>query len=167
MSIKKLIFIFIVVDLAVLAFSFFKGTNFLLSSQAGFISSLLVTLASYRGYKNMVEHKVAIGDIPKEERDELDKIDDKFDLYDEDNHEKKLDFKEVVAQEKAKIKGFKNSITNTKKSFFAFISPFRLFAYLFLIASFLYLNTHHLLDIFGFLVGISVVSLVSLVAGFF
>jgi len=55
----------------------------------------------------MVEHKVAIGDIPKEERDELDKIDDKFDLYDEDNHEKKLDFKEVVAQEKAKIKGFK------------------------------------------------------------
>ena len=167
MSIKKLIFIFIVVDFAVLAFSFFKGTNFFLSSQAGFISSLLVTLASYRGYKKMVEYKVAIGDIPKEERDELDKIDDKFDLYDEDNHEKELDFKEVVAQEKAKIKGFKNSITNTKKSFFAFISPFRLFAYLFLIASFLYLNTHHLLDIFGFLVGISIVSLVSLVAGFF
>ena len=121
MSIKKLIFIYIVVDLFVLAFSFFKGTNFLLSSQAGFISSLLVTLASYRGYKKMVEHKVAMGDIPKEERDELDKIDDKFDLYDEDNLEE-LDFKEVVAQEKAKIKGFKNSITNTKKSFFAFIS---------------------------------------------
>jgi len=169
MSVKKLIFIFIVVDFAVLAFSFFKGTNFLLSSQAGFISSLLVTLASYRGYKKMVEHKVAIGDIPKEERDELDKIDDKFDLYDEDNHEneKELDFKEVVAQERAKIKGFKNSITNTKKSFFAFISPFRLFAYLFLVASFLYLNTHHMLDIFGFLVGISIVSLVSLVVGFF
>jgi hypothetical protein len=168
MSIKKLIFIFIVVDIFVLAFSFFKGTNFLLSSQAGFISSLLVTLASFQGYKKMVEHKISIGDIPKEDRDELDKIDDKFDLYDEGKEEvEEIDFKEIVAQERAKIKGFKNSVVNTKKSFFAIISPFRIFAYLVLVASFLYLNTHHLLDIFGFLVGISVVSLVSLVAGFF
>jgi hypothetical protein len=156
-----------VVDFVILTFSFFKNINFFLSSQAGFISSLLVTLASYRGYKKMVEHKVAIGDIPKEDRDEFDKIDDKFKLYDEKNQNKELDFKEVLAQEKVKIKGFKKSITNTKKSFFAFISPFRLFAYLFLTASFLYLNTHHMLDIFGFLVGISVVSLVSLIASIY
>jgi len=55
MSIKKLIFIFMVVDFVILTFSFFKNINFFLSSQAGFISSLLVTLASYRGYKKMVE----------------------------------------------------------------------------------------------------------------
>jgi len=167
MSIKKLIFIFIIVDLFVLVFSFFQDKNFLLSSQAGFFSSLFVTLASYVGYKKLVEHKVSIGDIPKEERDELDKLDDKFDLYSEDEEIKDVDFKEVVAMERAKIKGVKSSIKNTQKSFFAVISPLRLFAYLFLVASFLYLNTHHLLDIFGFLLGISIVSVVSLIAGFF
>ena len=167
MSIRRYLLFFIAFDIFVLTYSYFQDRNFLISSQVGFLASLLVTLSSYFGYKRMVEHKIAIGDIPKEERDELDKIDDKFELYDEDESDKELDFKEVVAMEKAKIKGIKQSAVNLKRSFFAVISPFRLLSYLFLIASFLYLNTHHLLDIFGFLVGISVVSFVSLIVGFF
>jgi len=167
MSIKRYLLFFVAFDIFVLTFSYFKDINFLISSQVGFLASLLVTFSSFWGYKKMVEHKVEIGDIPKEERDELDKIDDKFDLYDENEEEKELDFKEVVALEKAKIKGIKSSAVNLKKSFFATISPLRLLSYLFLVASFLYLNTHHLLDIFGFIVGISVVSFVSLIVGFF
>ncbi len=166
MSIKKYLLFFASADSFLVAGGVFKGYNFLVSSQLGFISSLLVTLSSYYGYKKMVEHKVSIGDIPKEERDELDKIDDKFELYDESEAEQK-DFKEVVKEEKKKLKGFKNSAKNLKKSFFAVISPYRLFSYLFLILSFLYLNKHHMLDIFGFILGISVVSFVSLLVGFF
>ena len=167
MSIRRYLLFFVAFDIFVLTFAFFRDFNFLVSSQAGFLSSLLVTFSSFWGYKKMVEHKIAIGDIPKEDRDELDKIDDKHELYDESEVEKEADFKEVVAMEKAKIKGFKTSAVNLKKSFFATISPLRLFSYLVLVASFLYLNTHHLLDVIGFVVGVSVVSFVSLVVGFF
>ena len=167
MSIKKYLLYFASADSFLVAGGVFKGSNFLVSSQLGFISSLLVTLSSYYGYKKMVERKIAIGDIPKEERDELDKIDDKFELYDESEEEEERDFKEVIKEEKKRLKGFKNSAINLKKSFFAVISPYRLFSYLFLILSFLYLNKHHLLDIFGFVLGISVVSFVALLVGFF
>ena len=164
MNIKKYLIYFVAVDGVLAIFSSFKGSSFLLSSQTGFISSVLVTLSSYQSYKKMIEYKISIGDIPKEEKDELEKIDDKFDLYSED--EESDDFKSIVEQEKKNIKGFKTSAKNLKKSIFAFISPLRLGSYLFLIMSFLYLNTHHLLNIFAFILGISVVSLVTLVVGF-
>ena len=167
MSIKRYLLFFVAFDIFVLTYSYFKDFNFFISSQVGFVASLLVTFSSFWGYKKMVEHKVSIGDIPEEERDELDKIDDPHELYEEDTEQQKeLDFKEVVAMERAKLKGFKTGAKNLQKSFFATISPLRLFSYLFLVASFLYLNTHHLLDIFGFIVGISIVSLVSLIVGF-
>jgi len=166
MSIRKYLLYFASADSFLIAGGVLKGSNFLISSQLGFISSLLVTLSSYYGYKKMVEQKIAIGDIPKEERDELDKIDDRFELYD-DSEEEQKDFKEVIKEEKKKLKGFKSSALNLKKSFFAVISPYRLFSYLFLILSFLYLNKHHMLDIFGFVLGISVVSFVALLVGLF
>ena len=163
--IKKLIFLFFLADIFVVIFSYFKGFNFFISSQVGFISSVLITLSSFWGYKKLVQHKLSIGDIPKDDIDELDKIDDKFDLYDDEKKEAK-DFREVIAMEKARQKGFKSSAKNLQKSFFATISPLRLFSYIFLILSFLYLNTHHLLDIFGLFLGLGVVSFVSLSAGF-
>lgn len=164
MSIKKLLIYFIVVDIILVIGSFFKGYNFFISSQLGFISSLLVTISSYYGYKKMIENKISIGDIPKEDRDELDVIDDKFDLYSNSEEEQK-DFKEVIAIERKNIKGFKKSAKNLQKSFIAVISPYRLFSYLFLIISFFYLNNNHLLNVLGFILGISVVSLVSLIVG--
>jgi len=166
MSIRKYLLYFASADSFLVAGGVLKGSNFLISSQLGFISSLLITLSSYYSYKKMVEHKVSIGDIPKDDRDELDKIDDRFELYDDSEDEKK-DFKEIIKEERKKLKGFKRSAKNLKRSFFAFISPYRLFSYLFLILSFLYLNKHHLLDIFGFVLGISVVSIVALLVGFF
>ena len=166
MSIKKYIFLFAGADSLLVIGGVFKGYNFLISSQVGFISSLLVTLSSYKSYKKMIEHKISIGDIPQQERDELDKIDDKFELYDEIEDEKK-DVKEIIKEEKQKLNGFKSSAVNLKKSIFTFISPFRLFSYIFLILSFLYLNKQNLLDIFGYVLGVSVISIVLLVAGLF
>ncbi len=165
MSIRKYLFLFLGADTLLLVGGLFKGSSFLISSQVGFISSLLVTLSSYRSYKNMIKQKLKVGDIPKEDRDELDKIDDRFELYDENEEQK--DFKEVLNEEKKKLKGVKSSVKNLKRSFFAFISPLRLFSYIFLILSFLYLNKHQLLDIFGFVLGVSVISFVLVVAGFF
>ena len=166
MSIKKYLLSYLAVDSLVALYGAFKGSAFLISSQVGFFSTIFITLSSYQSYKKMVESKLARGDIPKQERDLLDKIDDRFELYDEADEEEK-DFKEIIKEERKKLKGFKSSIESVKKTFFAFISPLRIFSYLFLILSFLYLNTHHLLNIYAFVLGISVVSIVTLVAGFF
>ena len=156
-NIKKYLYSFLATDLVVAGFGFFQSKEFLISSQVGFISSLLVTLSSYYGYKKMVEKKIEIGDIPEEEEDELDKIDDKYELY-----QKEQNIKKIIEIEKQNNSGLKKSAKNLSKSFFASISPFRLGAYLFLIFAFLYLNAHGLLNIFGYLVGISIVSVVTL-----
>jgi len=165
MSIKKYLLSYLAVDSLVAVYGAYKGSAFFISSQLGFVSTLLITLSSYQSYKKMVANKLANGDIPQEERELLDKIDDRFELYDEADEEEK-DFKEVIKEERKKLKGFKSSVKSVKKTFFAFISPLRIFSYLFLILGFLYLNTHHLLNIYAFVLGISVVSIVTLVAGF-
>ena len=73
------------------------GKNWLISSQSAFFASLLVTISSFFGYKKLIEKKVASGDIPKEDRDDFEIIDDKHDLYKEE------DFQEVIKQERTKI----------------------------------------------------------------
>lgn len=45
-------------------------------------------------------------------------------------------------------------------------SPFRLLSYLFLVLAFLYLNRHNWLEIAPFLLGLSIVPIVSIVGGF-
>ena len=157
-SVKKYFLSFIFVDIFVAVFSLLQGKKFFISSQVGFISSVLVILSSYYSYKKMVQNKIEQGDIPHEIEDDLDKIDDKYELYQENE-----DIKKIVELEKSNIKGIKNSAKNVKKSFSAIISPYRLGAYLFLILSFLYLHSHNLLHIWGYLLGISIVSIVTLI----
>ncbi len=157
-NLKKYFLSFLFVDIFVIIFGlFFKDKNFLISSQVGFISSVLVIISSFYGYKKMIEQKIEQGDIPVEIEDELDKIDDKYELY-----QKEENIQKIIELERQNNKGLKKSLQNLQKNFFGAISPFRLLSYLFLILSFLYLNAHHLLNIFGYILGISIVSIVVL-----
>jgi hypothetical protein len=165
-SIKKLLYWIVVVDLFLIAFSLNKGINWLISSQTAFISSLLVTLASFYAYKQLVHKKIESGDIPEEDRDELDIIEDKHELYDEVHTENVTeDLKAVIKEERAKIGGIKNSAQNIAKSFSAIFSPLRVVAYIVLVLGFLYINRHGYLEIWAYVSGLMVVPLVSLVAG--
>ncbi len=161
-NIKKIVITLVIVDLFLIALSFYHGNHWLVSSQSAFFSSLLITLASFLGYKKMVEKKIELGEIPKEDRDELDIIEDVHDLYGED-----ADLQEVIKEERAKIGGLKNSAVNLGKSVSGALSMFRLVAYLVLFLSFLYLNRHGMLNIMGFLTGLAVVPLVATVSIFF
>ena len=161
-NIKKLIILLIIVDLSLVALSLYHGNHWLISSQSAFFASLLVTVASFLGYKKMVEKKIEIGDIPKEDRDELDILDDTHDLYGEE-----LDLKEVIKEERAKIGGLKNSAVNLGKSASGAVSIFRLVAYLALFLSFLYLNRHGMLNVMGYLTGLAVVPLTAIASAFF
>jgi hypothetical protein len=161
-DIKKVILVLLVVDLVLIGLSISYGNNWLISSQSAFFVSLLVTISSFLGYRQMVRKRLEIGDIPKEMRDELDIIEDSHDLYSED-----LDLKEVIKQEREKIGGVKNSMLNLGKSATGALSIFRLLAYGVLFLSFLYLNRHGLLNIMGYLSGLAIVPLTATVAVFF
>lgn len=159
---KKIVITLIIVDLLLIALSLYHGNHWFISSQSAFFSSLLITLASFFGYKKMVEKKIELGEIPKEDRDELDIIEDVHDLYEEE-----LDLQEVIKEERAKIGGFKNTAENLGKSVSGAVSIFRLVAYGVLFLSFLYLNRHGMLNIMGYLTGLAVVPLVAITSVFF
>ncbi len=156
-NIKKVVITFIVVDLALIFLSLYMGNNWLISSQSAFFASILVTLASFLGYKKMIEKKIALGDIPKEDRDDIEIIEDRHDLY-----TKEEDFKTIIKEERAKITNIKTTAQNLGKSLGGAMSIFRLLAYGVLFLSFLYLNRHGMLNIAAYLVGLAVVPLVAL-----
>jgi hypothetical protein len=162
---KNFAFIFLIGDLLLIAFSLIFGDEkWLLSSQVAFIASMLITFASFYGYKKMIEQKVQNGEY-EEFQDQFDLIDNPHDLYSEIENQE-IDLKEVVKEERAKIKGVKNGVVNTTKSLTGIFSPYRLIAYLFLVASFLYMNVHGVLNIWGFLSGLVVVPFISTFAKF-
>lgn len=73
------------------------------------------------------------------------------------------EFFEEEDEDKDIIKKTKKAVGVASGSF----TPFRLFSYIFLAFTFLYLNRHQMLSLTPFLIGLSVVPIVSLVAGFF
>jgi hypothetical protein len=152
--IKKLAFLLVVIDLILIIYAFTQNQNWLLNSQIAFISSVLVTVSSYYGYQKMIRKKIESGDIPKEDRDDFETLDDPHDLYSEDEEK---DFKEVIKEERAKLTNFKTTAINLGKSAGGAASLYRLVAYGFLFLSFLYLNRHDILNIGAYLTGLAVV----------
>ena len=153
---SKIFSIIFIVDLILIIFIFFYGNDiWLINTQFAFIASLLITISSYHSYKKLVDKKVASSDINYDDRDELEKIDDPYDLYDEIDNEKKK-----FQKTKASIKNLKTSITSL-------LSPLRILSYIVLFASFLYLNHHNILNIFAYLSGFAIIPISILVSSFF
>jgi len=144
MMIKKLPF-FLLVDLVFVAVLLLFGyVTFVLSFQMALLSSAFIVWSSYRGYKKLVDQTV-----PNEMthyRDSIDKLDDPFDLYSEDetSSEEDLTLKKVKSQH----------LKNTLKTKSGFLSVMRLSAYLFLILSLFWLNNHGNFNIPGYLLGL-------------
>ncbi|BCD62037.1 hypothetical protein NitYY0826_C0905 [Nitratiruptor sp. YY08-26] len=141
-------------DTLVIIFSFFSSKYFLLNSQLAFIASLLIVLGSYEGYKNVVQKKSSLHN-----RDIIDDIEDRFDLYSEDEEGGEKSAKEIFEEEKAKLKSKRAALSNFFKTSGAFFSPLRLAGYAFLTIVILVLIRKDLFDIAGFLIGLAVVPL--------
>ncbi len=164
-AIKKLLYWMVVADLFLVVFALTRGMKWLISSQTAFLSSVLVTVASFYAYKLLVDKRIADGDIPQEDRNTLDIIEDRHELYEEDHVKRVEELKAVIKEERAKIGGIKNSAQNIAKTLKAIFSPLRVAAYIFLILGFLYLNRHDYLDIWAYVAGLTVVPLVSMFLG--
>lgn len=117
----------------------------------------------------MIEKRLESEEIPQE-RDEFDKIDDKYGLFDEDIEEKELskeEFVKLYKEERKKSSSIKQTFSNLFKSGRGVFNPFRLIAYALLCVAMLMLIRNDLFSAVPFLVGITAVPVSSLVLGFF
>lgn len=127
---------------------YFYSFAFFINIEIAFLSSLLVILGSMYAYKKMVLIQVQ-KDEYEEPRDVLDKIEDPYELYEEDSINnaplEELDIKAIVKEEKKKIKIV--DFSSMKKGSRASVSLFRLLPYAFLILGFIGLKNNGYLDL--------------------
>jgi hypothetical protein len=144
----------IVVDLLIVALCLIVfDTQILLNTQIAYISSLLIMLASLSSYKKMVRLGVDSGAIlAHSDRDTLDKLDDPYDLYgQEEGDEKEENDSTEVKEVKKRGRSFSDTLKDSKPSF----SFYRIGSYLFLVLGFLYLNRQNLLHIPSYLLSLA------------
>jgi len=145
--VKRVIKLIAITQILIIA-TYFISFSFYINLQVAFLSSLFVILGSSFAYKKMINNQVD-AKMVEEKRDLLDEIEDPYELYDDEpiNNApvEELDLKEIVKEERAKIKTF--SIDSAKHGARGSVSLFRLAPYLFLVLGFIALKNNELLDI--------------------
>jgi hypothetical protein len=132
--------------------------SLLISFIIGSTSSVLVLLGTFRSYKQFVEKQVANrkdSENQNLDRDYIDKLEDPFDLYDdEQQNQTDKNHKEIIQEEKKRFSPLKNKkeIAKTLPVQFGFS---RIIGYVFLIGGFIFLKESNLLNIASYLIGIT------------
>ena len=166
---SRVSFVYLGATLFLILLSLVMGGLWLINTQVAFICSMIVVFSSFLSYKGMIEKRLESGEIPQE-RDELDKIDDKYGLFDENIEEKELtkeEFVKLYKEERKKNSGLKQTFSNLFKSGRGVFNPFRLIAYAFLCVAMLFLIRNDLFSAVPFLVGITAVPVSSIILGLF
>ena len=182
---KKLALIYLCIDAVLIAICAYFGAVHVLNSQVALISSSLIILASFLGYKKRVAKKIATADISA--------FDDVFD----DNENSRIPSQDEVANlensripsqdEVAKLGNSRipneNEAKNTRNSripnektpkiplrlyeFGSLFSPLRLLGYVLLILTFFILLKKELFEPLSFLAGIAVMPISALFSAVF
>lgn len=163
--VKKAIRVIVASEVIITTTSF-MSFDFYINLQVAFLSSLFVILGSSFAYRKMVNNQVDIKSY-EDKRDILDDIEDPHGLYDDEQINnapvEDLDLKQIVKEEKAKIKTL--SVDSIKHGVHGAASLIRLVPYLFLVLGFIALVNNELLNIAVYLpsllVGIIVGSITS------
>ncbi len=168
---SKISFVYLGASIFLILLSLFMGGEWLINTQVAFICSMIIIFASFLSYKGMIDRSIENGEIP-DEVDELDKIDDKFGLFREDENMEakelsKEEFVKLYKQERKRGVGIKQTFSNLFKSGRGVFNPFRLIAYAFLCVAMLFLIRNELFSAIPFLVGVGAVPISSLVLGLF
>ena len=133
---------------AIIVSLYFYDFSIFINLQVAVVSSFLIITATTYTYKNMVKSKVKKGEY-EEDKDPLDKIDDPYELYDEDKINdapiEQLDIKQIIKDEKSKIKTL--SLSSMKFGAFGAMSLYRIAGYAFLALGFIALKNNHLLNL--------------------
>ena len=163
--VKKTIKFIAVVEFVILL-TYFISFTFYMNLQIAFLSSFFIMLGSMFAYKQMVNNKIETKNI-EEKRDLLDEIEDPYELYDDEVINEapadELDLKEIVKEEKKKIKII--NLKSMKEGSSAGFSLFRLVPYIFLFLGFIALANNQLLDIAIYLPSLLVGIIIGYISG--
>jgi len=163
-SIVGFIKIFISLNLCLTLYAiFFQDMLWLLNIQVAFFSSLFISVASFFSYKKNVQNRLENIDssiILNEDRDEIEKIDDPYDLYSEykevaEDELSSHKIKEIINEEKSRLK--RNFFKNTLFSMGGFLSIYRILGYICLIFGFFALSNNAIFIPIAFIIGLSIV----------
>ncbi|MCI6694339.1 MAG: hypothetical protein MR469_01705 [Campylobacter sp.] len=165
---KKLALIYLCIDAVLIAICAYFGAVYVLNSQVSLISSSLIILASFLGYKKRVAKKIANADIS---------------AFDDVNENSRIPSQDEVANlENSRIpneneaKNARNSRISNEKTpkiplrlyeFGSVLSPLRLLAYVLLILAFFILVKKELFEPLSFLAGIAVMPISALFSAVF
>ena len=168
---KKLALIYLCIDAVLIAICAYFGAVHVLNSQVALISSSLIILASFLGYKKRVAKKIATADISA--------FDDVFD----DNENSRIPSQDEVAKlgnsripNENEAKNARNSRIPNEKTpkiplrlyeFGSLFSPLRLLGYVLLILAFFILLKKELFEPLSFLAGIAVMPISALFSAVF
>jgi hypothetical protein len=146
MTIRRLALTFAMLDLIAIIASIWLGFGWLVNTQAGFFGSLIVTVFSLISYKKMVENRVE--NYEETGRDELDRVDDPYELYDDE-----------AAESRPKPSALKQNAKAAKTGALGFFSPLRLGGYALFLVIFVALAKSGNFHILPFLAGVSITPL--------
>ena len=165
---KKLALIYLCSDAVLIAICAYFGAVHVLNSQVALISSSLIILASFLGYKKRVAKKIATADIS---------------AFDDVNENSRIPSQDEVANlENSRIpdeneaKNARNSRISNEKTpkiplrlyeFGSVFSPLRLLGYVLLILAFFILLKKELFEPLSFLAGIAVMPISALFSAVF
>lgn len=162
-SLVKILKLILFVDIVVVVLvAIFGDSKVLVNTQFAFVSSLLISIASFYSFKKQVQLR-SKDFVDINNQDDIDKIEDRFDLYSEnDINEKELtaeEIKQILHEEKEKAKT--NTIKNTVSSLPSYLSIYRVVGYVCLVVGFFYLLRQGLFDAVPYLCGLLIVPLAS------
>ena len=165
---KKLALIYLCIDAVLITICAYFGAVHVLNSQVSLISSSLIILASFLGYKKRVAKKIATTDIS---------------AFDDVNENSRIPSQDEVAKlrnsripNENEVKNARNSRIPNEKTpkiplrlyeFGSVFSPLRLLGYVLLILAFFILLKKELFEPLSFLAGIAVMPISALFSALF
>jgi len=154
----RLLLSLFVADLILALASWIVGSNSaLITSQIAFFSSLAIVLASFNSYKKMVKSRLESNSLALDERDNIDKLEDPYRVWEEDESKiKEEDIAKVIKEEKKYLKQNRRSLTQVAKDSAPAFSIFRLLAYLALFLGFIFLKNSNYLNIPIYLLSLAI-----------
>ena len=135
-----------------------------LNAEIAFVCAFFILLGSMYSYRKLVWRNLD-NEIAMYQDDLVEKIDDPYDLYGGDEAstvEEERPLKEVIKEEKARLKANKTTVRNVSKSTPALFSLYRIVPYGVLVLGFIALKNNNMLLLWYFLPGLAA----GIVAGF-
>jgi hypothetical protein len=156
MKLRSIISPFLVVHVALYALLAVSKAAFI-NAQVAFVCAFLILLGSMYSYKKLVQRNLE-NETAMHQEDLVEKIDDPFDLYGEEETAEAEDrpLKEVIKEEKARLKSSRANVKNVSKATPALLSGYRLIPYGLLVLAFIALKNNQMLSLWYFLPGLAV-----------